>query len=483
VKSLVAFAALTIGVLNLTAQTPTKTSGTPAQQSSSASATKHKTRESSKPRTATGKVASIKSFRVIQEEDGPAVEILSTKPLVPEIQQIDSPVRLVIDLKNAHLDVPQKRIRVNADQIITLRGDQFQANPPVARVVVDLSAPRSYSWNAEGNRLVVHISRNPLEAGDSPFQPPTVASFSSTPGPVIKAVRAAGPLAVTTNAASVGSSFTAGSDTAVLSLSSGGELRVCPGTTVSITPSQSRHNLLLGMNTGALEAHLQLDTSTDSIMTPDFRILLVGPGEFHYAFSADRQGNTCVRALPGNTAAAIVTELLGDRTYQVKAADQLVFRSGQIDRIDTSVPLECGCPPPRPLTQLAANELPSEHSTQSQSGHASNASTPSTAQTPNQESALSGVPKADPGQTTSSPSNELHVQVSAPLVFHAEGPPPAPAEDVRALPLASRETELPEVAAPPPANQPSRASGAETTTSQPHGFFHKLGRFFASMFH
>src|SRR5208337_1410875 len=243
--------------------------------------------------SAASKIATIKSFRIVQEKEGQAVEILSTKPLVPSIQAIRDPARL---------ETQHKRISVQADQIGTIRADQFQQNPPVARVVVDLLAPRAYTWDAAGNRLVVHLGKNPNQATSSPFQAPTVPSLTPAPQPVVTAVRAAGPLALAGNDAGVGSSITAGPDTAVLRLSSGGEVHVCPGTTVSVTPSQNRHNLMLSMNTGALEAHFALDASSDSVMTPDFRILLVGPGEFHYAISADNQGNTCVRALPGNTA-------------------------------------------------------------------------------------------------------------------------------------------------------------------------------------
>ena len=468
---------LALGAPGLHSQTPVKPGAKTGSKSAAVPASK---------------IAAIKSFRIVQEKDGPAVEILSTKPLVPSIQAISDPDRLVIDLPNARLDTQQKRISVQADQISAIRADQFQQNPPVARVVVDLLAPRAYTWNAAGNRLVVHLGKNPSQASSSPFQQPTVISLTPAPQPVVAAVRAPGPLALAGNDNNndAGSAITAGPDTAVLRLSSGGEVHVCPGTTVSVTPSQNRHNLMLSMNTGALEAHFALDASSDSVMTPDFRILLVGPGEFHYAISADSQGNTCVRALPGNTASAIVSELLGDRTYQVKATDQLMFRSGQLDRVDMAVPLECGCPPPRDAPLRATSDLPM----QSQAPAPVNANpAPPVAEAVQAESApatslpATGVPAAAAPLDASVAPNELHVQIEAPFVFHATGPPPAPVEDVRALPLDSRPGATPPLAAPlpPPANESPKPAGTETASSNhapARGFFKRLGGFFAALF-
>ncbi len=428
----------------------------------------------------------------MQEKDGQAVEILSTKPLVPSIQAITDPDRLVIDLPNARLDTKEKRISVQADQISSVRADQFQQNPPVARVVVDLLAPRAYTWDAAGNRLVVHLGKSPSPAQSktSPFESPTVVALTPAPRSVVSAVRAPGPLALAANNGGSGSTITAGPDTAILRLSSGGEVHVCPGTTVSVTPSQNRHNVMLSMNTGGLEAHLALDSSSDSVMTPDFRILLPGPGEFHYAISADDKGDTCVRALPGNTASAIVSELLGDRTYQVKATDQLVFHSGQLDRVDMAVPNECGCPPPRDPPVRATNDLPAQSEVQKTPGALPpvNASPAPPAETTHAESSSpTGTPASATPVDTSASSNELHVQVEAPLVFHATGPPPAPVEDVRALPLDSRPQTAPVSASalPPSATETPKPAATETASAKPapsRGFFRKLGGFFASLF-
>jgi hypothetical protein len=84
--------------------------------------------------------------------------------------------------------------------------------------------------------------------------------------------------------------------------------------------------------------------------------------------------------------------------------------------------------------------------------------------------------------------NELHVLVDAPLVFHATGPPPAPVEDVRALPLDSRPPAAPALAAPlpPPVNEKATPAGNQTASAHPEPvrrFFRKLGGFFAAMFH
>jgi hypothetical protein len=433
----------------------------------------------------------VRSVRVLP---GPAVEILSSRPLVPAISTLDNPPRLVIDLPNA--DVPanlsgnSNRIDSSAQEIRRVRVNQYQNAPPVTRVVVDLVKPVGHTWDAAGNRLMVRLRAS---SGQVTAKPPSVPAFTQgiQPAAVPLGPGSSGTVVLAGSRAAAGSSVTAGSETSVLRLQRGGEVLVCPGTTVSVTSAQSGHALMLGMNTGALEAHYKLDASADSILTPDFRILLAGPGEFHYAVSADSRGNTCVRALPGNTASVIVSELLGEGNYQVKPTEQIVFHSGRLNLVDAAVPASCGCPPPEIPVNLASGAPTAAVSDAKQPSSMDLARDGSKPVTPPASARPSGVTlpgeaAALPPETAALPPskpNDVHVQVEAPFVFraadmpanHPPAPKPVPIPDAQSLPVrdlprpATFETEV----LPPAQSQAKQVH---------HGAFGKIKGFFSAIF-
>src|SRR5580693_344799 len=100
----------------------------------------------------------VRSVRILP---GPAVEILSSRPLVPVISNLDNPPRLVIDLPNADLPIAllsgSNRIESTGQEIRRVRINQYQNAPPVARVVIDLLKPIGHTWDAAGNRLMVRL--------------------------------------------------------------------------------------------------------------------------------------------------------------------------------------------------------------------------------------------------------------------------------------------------------------------------------------
>jgi AMIN domain len=429
----------------------------------------------------------VRSVRVVP---GPAVEIISSRPLVPVISKLENPPRLVIDLPNADFPADLPNVDLSSvnlssldspanssatglltQEIRRVRVSKYQNAPPVTRVVLDLVTPVGDTWDAAGNRLMVRL--HPPD--DATSRPPTVAAFSRGVQPIAVPVSAGstGRVVLASGRLDAGSSVTAGFETSVLRLERGGEVLVCPGTTVSVTSSQSGHALMLGMSTGALEAHYNLDASADSILTPDFRILLAGPGEFHYAVSADSRGNTCIRALPGNTASVIVSELLGEGNYQVKPAEQILFHSGRLNLVDVAVPATCGCPAP-PIPVLRASEATP----------ASDAPLPSSMQLASLADKPANSNELPPETAALPPSkpNDVHVQVEVPFVFRAEEAQGANLPVAKPSVIAA--AELPPRSWPRPATFQIGALPPAQSRIRPtrHGVFAKIKGFFSTIF-
>jgi hypothetical protein len=417
--------------------------------------------------------ATVLVVRVVPDKNGPAVEIISTRPLVPEVQKLDGPPRLVIDLPNTNNSLQQKQVdfqlgAFRSDPVRSVRIDQFQKRPPVTRVVIDLLKSSEFTWDLAGNLLTVRL--HSTEAAVA--KPASVAALTSEAQPVVVPVSTGGSgVEVSLDRFSAGATVTAGTATQILSLGRGGEVRVCPGTTLSVTNSSTGQDLLFGMSTGAFEAHYMLQSSADSVLTPDFRISLEGPGEFHYAISADSRGNTCMRPLPGNTASAMVSQLIGDEKYEVKAGEQVVFRSGNLSAVDAATPADCGCPPASIPVMRAASEVPANDSADPVHLAQPGSMAPVEVATAGPE--IAPLPASKP--------NESHIKIEAPLVFRASDLPPAqPAAVPEAHGLTASDsmtsTAMPATILPGPP--------AKVQADKAHrGFFGRVKGFFGAIFH
>ena len=203
-----------------------------------------------------------------------------------------------------------------------------------------------------------------------------------------------------------GSQVAAGEGTALLKLERGGQLRICPKTNLSLNAGAIGKALSLGLNAGAMELDYTLDSGADSLITPDFRLLLISPGTFHLAISVSSSGDTCMRSLPGNSASIFVTEMMGSDSYQLAPGKHVLFLKGKI-ALASPAPEVCGCPessPPKvevaeaaPANAPAAESPAAVPAQPAEPQQAASATLPATAAQASAPQAIPGVTRGDEG--------------------------------------------------------------------------------------
>ena len=271
-----------------------------------------------------------------------------------------------------------------------------------------------------------------------------------------------------------GSQIAAGAQAATIKLERGGNVLVCPGTNLSVASSQTGRQLQFSVSSGDLELDYPIGSASDTLLTPDFRLLLPGPGKIHVAVRISANGDTCVQSLPTNGSALEVSEAMGDESYQVKQQEAVLFKGGHVKGA-VATRQSCGCPAPLPVQ--VAHAAPPPPAVPSKPPPTSGAALAAAL-----DQASAAPSEIDPAPPVVA---DAHLTVDAPFVFHGDDTPPAITEIVSHLKLDSSQPLAFHPTVLPPSKQKKADTKQQTVAnvSEHKGVFGKIGAFFASIFH
>jgi hypothetical protein len=218
-----------------------------------------------------------------------------------------------------------------------------------------------------------------------------------------------------------GSELAAGVAPARFRLNRGGQVRICPRSTLTV--NSGSFGLMLAMGSGNVELDYRVPVrGSDILLTPDFSLQLLGPGVFHFALGVDQKGDTCFKSLPGNLSQIVVSELMGTGTYKTKAGEAVSFSSGRLNS-PAKLTSDCGCPPAATPTIMAA-AAPPPLPMSTPTPEARPVATPAKPE-PTPTPATAGIPSGTPPNANADKPmpeqkpGQVQVEVEAPFIYSA----------------------------------------------------------------
>ncbi len=154
---------------------------------------------------------------------------------------------------------------------------------------------------------------------------------------------------------------TAGATTTDVALPQRGTLHVCASTTVKLAadssvPPGELPGVMMAMDHGAVEASFATGRNADIVLTPDFRILIGGPGTANVKIRLGDGGDTCVDNPGGAAPYVLVTSVFDGSVYRVQPGQRVMFQHGSVHEVVDQEKEPCGCPPAP--AQVRGNDFP-----------------------------------------------------------------------------------------------------------------------------
>jgi hypothetical protein len=240
----------------------------------------------------------------------------------------------------------------------------------------------------------------------------------------------------------VSGSISSGTETTQVMLPHRGVLRVCASTTINLAadasvPAGEVPGLMMSMDHGAIEASFATGNNADILLTPDFRILIGGPGAAEVKVRLGEHGDTCVDNAGVNAPYVLVSSVFDGGAYRVQPGQRVMFQHGSLREVVDQEKEPCGCPSAAPK----GNEFPLA-----------------------QSEGLAPLPPPAPAATK---TGEAQPQPVPPLVYNAADHALTPA-------AAAQSSATPTASVNPPANPPA--------PKKKPGFFASVGHFFKRIF-
>ncbi len=114
-----------------------------------------------KPQATNLKIMQVK-FQPVGETGRLTIDGIGTMPVQYKIREFVFPDRLTIDIQDAVFIPVKQEVTVNSASIVTVRASQFQAAPPIVRVVVTLKRKAAYVIGQANGQLTMDITDSPL---------------------------------------------------------------------------------------------------------------------------------------------------------------------------------------------------------------------------------------------------------------------------------------------------------------------------------
>ena len=133
--------------------------------------------------------ASVRRVAVLRSGDTVEIEIQTSQHLMPEVQVLTGPDRIVFDFPGSLPGPGLRAVAVPRGEVKGVRTGLFEAKPPTTRVVFDLKTPQGYQLFSYGKAVIVKVGGTASAAnGPPPSQvatsTPPVAAAPPPPPPV-----------------------------------------------------------------------------------------------------------------------------------------------------------------------------------------------------------------------------------------------------------------------------------------------------------